>query len=242
MPTTHHLPDGRPVVLARYVEHDPMSRDYRMLSDVDATKVQIRSVDHGVGPRLDQGDIGSCTGNEKADALNTDTLRGLMSHAPDSPYLTEADALTIYKQATRLDNVPGVYPPSDTGSTGLAACKAVIRLGYMKGGYRHTFTTHSFLASLMSRPAGCGSGWTESMFYPDARGYIAAKRGEEFIGGHQWLVYGLDADAGDVLIENSWGTGWGLDGLARMRIEAWEQLVIRGRGDVTFLDPALVTP
>src|SRR4051812_31406990 len=207
MPTVHRLPDGRPVVLARYVEHDERSKQFPMLAELPqpGASVQVRSVDHGVGPRLDQGHVGSCTGNEKANALNTQTLRRLMGKPVTAPYLVEDDAYQIYCRATRLDNVPGVMPPSDTGSTGIAACKATLALGYMAGAYRHTFTTGTFLKGLMARPAGCGSGWTEAMFTPDRRGYIAPRPGEEFLGGHQWLVYGFDEPAGDVLIENSWG-------------------------------------
>src|SRR5882672_8003142 len=94
--------------LGRHVEHDPRSRAF------SAGTAAIKSVRHKRhGKAFDQGELGSCTGNAMAGVLMTEPLwiRGRN--------LAEADAVALYKTATRLDSVPGTYPPNDTGSSGL---------------------------------------------------------------------------------------------------------------------------
>ena len=85
--TTYHL--GRHL----QPNHDPRSLDHP--AEV-APLVSVRHQHHG--PVLDQGQLGSCTGNATAQALNTDPLM------PDGRrLLTEQDAVAIYSWATHHD-------------------------------------------------------------------------------------------------------------------------------------------
>ena len=93
--------------LGRHVEHDPQSRAF------SAGTAAIKTVTYQRhGSAFDQGDLGSCTGNAMAGVLMTDPfwVRGRN--------LTEADAVALYKAATKLDDIPGKSPPDDTGSSG----------------------------------------------------------------------------------------------------------------------------
>lgn len=103
--------------LGRHVEHDPRSRDYPF--EVAAATPLRKTLWRRYGRVLDQGQLGSCTGNAIVGALNTLPLRKTGAAA-----LTEKDAVSIYGSATAIDSIPGQYPPTDTGSSGLAVCKS----------------------------------------------------------------------------------------------------------------------
>src|SRR5689334_9260234 len=103
--------------LGRHVEHDSRSRSY----GVEALPGQL--VEQAVlwrrwSPILDQGNIGSCTTNAMAGWL------GCEPHTDNATYAAHFDeqfALWLYERCTRLDRIPGHWPPDDTGSSGLAA-------------------------------------------------------------------------------------------------------------------------
>src|SRR5581483_9492938 len=99
--------------LGRRVEHDPRSRLFPFTAEAPA---KLRTVAHrSYGLPLDQGQLGSCTGNAAAGALNTVPL-----HRTGGRVLTETQARDLYALATRLDGFEGEWPPTDTGSSGLA--------------------------------------------------------------------------------------------------------------------------
>ena len=113
--------------LGRHVEHDPRSWSF------SAGTSAVKTVTHQRhGKAFDQGDLGSCTGNAMAGLLMTDPFW------VQGRTLTEADAVKLYKVATTLDSIPGKYPPTDTGSSGLGVMKAAVKAGYIAG-YAHTF-------------------------------------------------------------------------------------------------------
>ena len=100
--------------LGRLVDHDERSRNYQA-----RRAAAHRSVLWGHhAPVLDQGELGSCTGNATAQLINTDYF----AKSRKSGYLTENDAVAIYSAATKLDGIPhNTYPPIDGGSSGLGA-------------------------------------------------------------------------------------------------------------------------
>jgi hypothetical protein len=100
-------------------------------------------------PILDQGALGSCTGNAAAGALGTDPLYNTLPAG--HPPLDEDFAVRVYSAATKIDPWPGDYPPDDTGSDGLSAAKACKALGLIPG-YLHATSLDGMQAALQDTP------------------------------------------------------------------------------------------
>lgn len=203
--------------LGRHVVHDPRSRSYPAAGATDIVSIQhARNV-----PIFDQGELGSCTGNAAA---------GMISTRPYLQNCTESDAVAIYSEATHLDQVRGVYPPDDTGSSGLAVMKALKRRGWITG-YSHAFGLVHVLRALVLRPGITGISWREGCDNPDESGvvrYTGAVR-----GGHEVELIGIDKDKHLVWFANSWGKGWGYAGRFAMSFDDYSR-ALADRGDATF--------
>ena len=215
------LPWLKPLpALGRLVRHDP--RSLLFLAEVSPL-VSVLHIHNG--DVLNQGKIGSCTGNATAQILNTDPLKGSRS------LLAETDALNIYHWATVYDNIKGTYPPNDTGSSGLSAAKAAKKLGYIKS-YSHAFGLQHVLGALALRPVIIGIPWLKNMFVVPANGILDVTGAE--VGGHEIALIGLDVENQEVIMLNSWGPSWGSNGSARIR---WSDLdlLLKQQGDCTVL-------
>lgn len=207
--------------LGRLVDHDERSRLYQARQ-----ATAPRSVLWGHhAPVLDQGQLGSCTGNATAQLINTDAFAHSRKH-----YLAEADAVQIYELATRLDGIPGnTYPPTDGGSSGLGAAKAGKNLGYFTG-YKHAFGFDHFAAALQLQPVIVGTSWYEDMFTPDKSGFVYPHG--NVAGGHEYLALGIDYAKQTLTFLNSWGSGWADHGRFHMTFGTFRQL-LADQGDVT---------
>ncbi len=208
--------------LGRYVEHDERSRKFSA-----ARASTQRSVLWGHhAPVLDQGDLGSCTGNATAQLINTDYFAGAR---PDG-YLDEDDAVRIYSLATHLDRIGhNTYPPTDAGSSGLGVAKAGVQLGYFAG-YKHAFGFDHFAAALQLQPLIVGTAWTEGMFNPSSIGYVRPIGAEA--GGHEYLALGISYETKTLTFLNSWGDGWGEGGRFHMHFSDFQTLLAQ-QGDAT---------
>lgn len=204
--------------LGRKVNHDP--RSWAFQAPV-ATSHQPVSHAH-FGPVLDQGQVGSCTGNAMAQALNTAPF-----HKRGSRLLTEADAVSIYADATKIDGSPGEYPAEDTGSDGLSVCKVAKARGLITS-YSHAFSFEQAIGALQLQPVLFGTAWHQSMFQPDGKGFVHPDG--NVAGGHEILAI---ADTGDHLVFlNSWGKQWGRNGRFFLSYEDFRALLAE-QGDVT---------
>lgn len=218
--------------LGRHTEHDPRSRAF---AHAEVVQSAIKSVSwQRRGAPFDQGDLGSCTGNAMAGALMTGPLYVA------GRTLTETDAVAIYSLATTLDTIKGSYPPEDTGSSGLAVCKAAKQKGLI-GSYTHAFTMAAALAALQNGPVITGMNWYTSFDSPAPDGLVSLPKGATIRGGHEVQPYGLhvettagqlDLNDSRVLIWNSWGTSYGVGGAFSMTLATWGRLLNEG-GDVT---------
>jgi hypothetical protein len=153
---------------------------------------------------FNQGDLGSCTGNGAVGVVCTEPYR-----KPGAKY-TEALARKVYSQATKDDTIAGAYPPKDTGSTVLAAMKALRDLGLAKG-YHWCFGLDDVLKTLSTiGPVEVGVSWYEGFDKPSASGLV--KISGAVRGGHAFELLGVDAEKKLVWAINSWGPDWGHDG------------------------------
>lgn len=223
----------QPRPLGRHVEHDPRSLDF---AHGVLPKTAIKSVDWTRrAPIFDQGALGSCTGNAAVGLLGTDfNGRPGLTSVPLNGHVLPVDedlAVQVYELATRLDDIKGSYPPDDTGSSGLGAAKALKKLG-LATGYTHAFSLAALKSALQSGPVMVGTVWLESMFDPTAAGSITVDRASSVAGGHEYVLSAYDATARQFRIDNSWGTGWGLNGSALVT-ETDMQWLLSQQGDVT---------
>jgi hypothetical protein len=223
------IPEREPVDdkrLGRHVEHDVRSRDFPAVAKVTPPK-SVTWRHHG--RVLNQGNLGSCTGNAMTDALMCDPLW------QKGQTLTEHDAVALYELATKLDGIPGVYPPDDTGSSGLAVAKAAVAEGWITG-YSHAFGLDQALAALQAGPVIIGVNWHSDMDNPGPGGVVHV--GGTIRGGHEVCVVGCDADKKTVRVLNSWGPHWGDKGYFTLSWADFGRL-LNEQGDVTVPRPSV---
>lgn len=209
--------DTLPYALGRKINHDPQSRSFPAPRAAERRPILHRRR----SPVLDQGELGSCTGNAMAHALNMTPL-----HTPGTRWLTQTDAVALYQRATQLDPFPGTFPPADTGSDGLSVCKAAKERGLITG-YRWAFGFEHALDALQLGPVLIGTWWYESMFAPNGYGYVFPDG--DRVGGHEYVLMGDDGK-GKLTFLNSWGSSWGKKGRFHMRYENFKAL-LRDQGD-----------
>jgi hypothetical protein len=210
-----------PYRLGRRIDHDPQSRAYAFTPAKAVTPKTVRWEHHG--PVLDQGNIGACTGFAMAQWLNTKP-----AHKPRAKTMKAGDAYLLYSRATQLDPFEGSWEPDDTGSSGLAVCKAAKEAGYITG-YRWIFEGVTQLAqALQVSPVLAGTVWLEGMFGSKG-GYLHVAGNPQ--GGHEYLVIGYNARSHYFTILNSWGDGWQSRGTARIREMDMAHLLAQ-RGDL----------
>lgn len=214
--------------LGRLVAHDP-----RSLTFPAPTATSHQPVTHRIyGAVLNQGNLGSCVGNAAAHALNTAGIR-----KPKAPLLRERDAVAIYSAATQIDGAPGAYPPEDTGTDGNSAAKVLRNEGKIAG-WSHAFGLDHVLAALQLAPVMIGISWHQSMFTPDAQGFVHPDG--NVVGGHETLIH-EDDGKGAVRVRNSWwenGKPWGLHGDYLLTYADLAAL-LADSGDATVLSQAV---
>jgi hypothetical protein len=220
---------SNPHRLGRHVNHDPRSLRFAVRP---SGIVQSRTWQRRI-PVLDQGDLGSCTGNATVGVLGTEPFYSALTPVQRQA-LGEAEAVRLYSQATQLDPWAGAYPPDDTGSDGLSVAKAAVKFGYLSG-YQHITSIAAAQTAIQTGPFIVGTVWLDGMFEPDADGYVHATGAEA--GGHEYECFALDLEADDWWFWQSWGANWGpLGGKFRMKTATFASLLAQ-QGDATTFVP-----
>jgi hypothetical protein len=214
--------------LKRHINHDERSRRYpwrersRLLSSVR----HPRRI-----PVLDQGNLGSCTGNAGIGCMGTDPFYATVQ----APKFTENEpgAVALYSAATVADDYPGQYPPDDTGSDGLSIAKVLTASGEISG-YQHALSLAAMLDALQTYPVIVGINWYEDMFSPSASGVVSITGA--LAGGHEIVADEYDAARSLIGFTNSWGLAFGVAG--RFYITTKDMATLLGQGgDVTVFTP-----
>ncbi len=222
--------------LGRNLWMDARSLAFMVENDVSEMGKSLQSQEwERVIAILDQGHLGSCTGNAGTGALGTQPLYDACGRAalpdPADAISGEEFAVTLYSEATKVDAYQGEYPPDDTGSSGLAICKVLEARGIISG-YRWARTPYGFLRLLQNGPVLQGMPWYNAFFDPDSAGFIDSDpswASSGLAGGHEVVAIGVELDMQDafnsaITYANSWSASWGDAGRFRMRLRTYEQL------------------
>lgn len=225
---------GRVLPLGRHVNHD--SRNLQYAYQRTAPALQTVLLKRNI-PILDQGDVGSCTGNGEVGCLGCDPNYEALPAG--HPALDETLALTVYSGAETIDG-DGPYPPNDNGSSGPSAAKAAMQLGLISG-YTHCLSLADVLDALQTQAVSIGINWYDSFDNPPANGLLTISPGAQVRGGHEPMLRGIDVTAQTVFGDNSWGTSWGVNGSFTMGWATLERLLSE-QGDGTVSVPLTVQP
>jgi hypothetical protein len=217
--------------LGRHVNHDDRSLQYLLPeADTVATVQWSRVIEV-----LDQGNVGSCTGNACTGVLGTQPDDAdLAALIAAGLVLDENEALTLYSAAEVIDG-DGPYPPNDNGSSGLSVAQAAKNAGLCSG-YLHALSVAAAHNALQTGPFMVGSNWYTSMDTPDASGLVAIAADATVRGGHEYECIGYDEPSDRWHMVNSWGTGYGVAGHFYMDTPTLTRLLAE-EGDVTSLVP-----
>lgn len=200
--------------LGRVVEFDPLSLSEHPITDV-LTAAQVADPvtklwQVGIPSPLDQGREGACVGYA--------FTHELMAEPVAVGGLSNAYALGAYRRAQNLDN----FPNSQPGTSVLAGAKTMKERGWYT---RYTWCeTEEEVAAAVSHvgPVVVGTNWHQDMYTVPRDGFVTATG--RVVGGHCWLLVGLNVEGGYYDWINSWGLKYGKRGRAKIRREEFTKL------------------
>ena len=199
--------------LARLYEADPRIRSYPVRALIPTKAKGPRSYTWSISTILDQGREGSCVGHAVAHRL---IARPVVRNE-----ITHEDAVSIYKQAQTLDPWPG---EEYEGTSVLAGAKAAVKRGYVTS-YHWAETLDELIMGVgYCGPAVMGTWWYEGMVAPAVNGAI--KPTGRKLGGHSYILNGVNLRTRLFFGVNSWGESWGVKGRFVLSFEDAERLLL----------------
>jgi hypothetical protein len=148
------------------------------------------------------------------------------------------DTKKLYETFRLFDGIDGNYE----GTTVRAGAKVFKNLGIISE-YRWAQTLQDVIDTVTYiGPMVAGTIWTERMNNPTSRQFILKPTGR-VIGGHAYMINGVDTNKELFRIKNSWGQSWGDRGLAYIRFSDFEKLLNeRGEACVAFENEVTEVP
>lgn len=126
----------------------------------------------------------------------------------------------IYNAAQKIDEWPG---EDYDGTSVRAGAKVLKSLGVISE-YRWASSSDEVVQALLTLgPVVVGTWWHYDMFFPNEKGIITPTGPK--VGGHAYLLNGVNLKKGLIRIKNSWGRGWGKNGYAYISISDFDKLL-----------------
>lgn len=135
----------------------------------------------------------------------------------------ETIAEMIYRKAQQVDEWPG---EGYAGTSVRAGAKVLQATGAIKE-YRWATTLQEVVDTLLQLgPMVVGTDWMSGMMQPDSSGLVKATGSA--LGGHAYILDGVNRTTRLLRIKNSWGRGWGRRGFANISFDDFERLLSDG--------------
>lgn len=205
---------------------DERSRSYPIRTLI-TKPIKRRNKLWSIGPILDQGREGACVGfGWTAEALSTPVKVNLdRVKSPITPAPPYGFAISLYKSAQKIDEWEG---DNYSGTSVLAGAKAMVQFGLLRE-YRWAFNIEDVTDAVLAKgPVVLGIPWYSGMY--KAPGGVLSVAGD-VVGGHCITVVGYRVSDPRIggedgfLLQNSWGAGWGENGVALIRKSDLEKLL-----------------
>lgn len=127
--------------------------------------------------------------------------------------------IEFYHTCQLVDQWPG---ENYNGTSVRAGAKVLCDLGVINE-YRWAFNIDEIINTLLTfGPMVVGTKWYKDMQFPDKTGKVSVKG--RSVGGHAYLLNGVDVNKGYIRIKNSWGNQWGDNGYGYITIDDFEKV------------------
>jgi hypothetical protein len=167
----------------------------------------------------DQGNAPQCVGYAWAHWIED----GPVTHGGIAPIVHPT---LIYREAQKIDEWPG---ENYNGTSVRAGAKYLQKSGKIKS-YLWAYDLNTLINTVLNvGPVVVGTYWYLRMFYPDKNGLIKIEG--PIVGGHAYVINGVDTTKKLFRIKNSWGKKWGSNGSAYISFADME-LLIKLNGEI----------
>jgi len=127
----------------------------------------------------------------------------------------------FYTECQRNDEWPG----EDYDGTSVRASGRVLTQLGLVDAYHWAFNLTDVIDAVLSTgPVVMGTDWYTGMFEPDSMGMVEGTG--IVVGGHAYLLYGVNTLSRIATCRNSWGLDYGLSGTFRMSFDLLEELIL----------------
>jgi hypothetical protein len=208
--------------LDRLLQFDERSKLYPVRERIDATSRPKTAKTWRLTVRNDQGQDGACVG--------FGTGHRLAAEPVEVSGVDYKFSMALYNEAKKLDPWPGEDYEGTSVLAGIQAAKARGRVGE----YRWCFTLQDYIDAILTEgPVLVGTWWKDSMWDPGIDGFLNTSG--KNVGGHCFILRGVDLRRKAFKMTNSWGKTWGQGGDAWISFESWERdLMPDGEGAVLY--------
>ena len=212
----------------RRFEPDERDRQFlmrRMLPDARRLTLPTRKTWSIGGTALDQGETGTCVGHAWRNFLRCEPIR--TERGGPSPFDIYRSA--VLKDTWRANDDEAQLPDRDagldSGTSVRAGAEAVTGFGRLKS-YVWAFALQPVIEWVLTEgPVVLGTNWYSSFGRPDGDGIVKIAPTANVIGGHAYLLRGVDTRRALARCSNSWGDGWGVSGEFFLPFRDLERLV-----------------
>jgi len=160
-----------------------------------------------------QGNTPQCVGYAWAHWI----CDGPVTHSGTLPIIQPS---LIYRESQKVDEWPGEKYDGTSVRGGAKYLKTTGKIS----SYLWGFNINTLINTVLSvGPVVVGTNWYYNMFFPDKNGLI--RLSGRIVGGHAYVINGVDTVKKQFRIKNSWGNTWGILGHAYISFSDMTRLI-----------------